>query len=173
MFEKGTIWAYPTDTCFGLGVRADDLEMLEKLMQLKKRSKEKYFSLMCRDFYMLKCFAHIPVINYKLVINEDFFYETPRTVILKPTDLLPKTAYWPENKVAFRVCTNLKIAEYIKFPVTATSANISGSDPIYSVEVLKNVFGNSIKIYEKIKKLPVIPPSEIWDFTITPIKQIR
>ncbi len=36
MFDFGQIWAFPTDTSFGLGVRADDVSGLGNLAALKK-----------------------------------------------------------------------------------------------------------------------------------------
>jgi L-threonylcarbamoyladenylate synthase len=168
MFEKGTIWAYPTDTSFGLGVRADDVETLERLQELKSRPDKKFFSLMVKDFEMLKMFAEIPK-----EITENFFLDKPRTVILKPTPLLPISKFWPKGKVAFRICTIDEIAEEIEFPVTATSANISGKEPIFDIEKIKNDFQNQVKIFDRWKILPIKNPSEIWDFTISEPKKIR
>jgi len=170
MFNLNEIWAYPTDTSFGLGVRADDFLGLERLQKLKGRSKEKYFSLMVRDFEMLKNFVIIPQ-NHNL--TENFFFEKPRTVILQPTKKLPKTKFWPEKKIAFRICTISEIAQKINFPITATSANISGDAPIFDIKKIKKIFGNQVMIYDKIKKLPKISPSEIWDFTEKKITQLR
>ena len=60
MFKIGEIWGYPTDTSFGLGVRADDENGLEQLALLKENRSEKYFSLMCADEKMLRDFANAP-----------------------------------------------------------------------------------------------------------------
>ncbi len=168
MFEKETIWAYPTNTSFGLGVRADDVKTLEKLQKLKSRPDEKYFSLMVRDFEMLQKFAEIPN-----EIDKNFFFEKPRTAILKPTKFLPKSKFWPEEKVAFRVCTIEEIAKEIEFPITTTSANISGKEPIFDIEKIRSDFQNKVKIFDKWKVLPQNNPSEIWDFTLSKPKRIR
>ncbi len=169
MFKKGGIWAYPTDTSFGLGVRADDQEGLERLKTLKKRSGEKYFSLMVRDWEMLCQFADIEEIE----IEDSFFFEKPRTAILFPKVQLPKTEFWPTDKVAFRICTIPEIAQNIDYPITATSANISGNAPLYTVDELEEVFGDQIQIYDKIPQIPPVPASEIWDFTHVPCIQVR
>ncbi len=168
MFEKATIWAYPTDTSFGLGVRADDERGLEKLAKLKSRSASKFFSLMVKDFEMLKEFAEVP-----RELNTDFFFDSPKTVLLKPTEKLPKSSYWPEDKVAFRVCTLPEIAQKIEYPITATSANPGGGKPIFDVERLKRTFRGRIKVVPNFTELPEAEPSEIWDFTVQPPVQIR
>ena len=168
MFNLGTIWAYPTDTSFGLGVRCDDLVGLEHLKKLKERPNEKYFSLMVRDWDMLKKYAEIPV-----GISEDWFLAKPRTALLKPTDKLPQTSFWPSDKVAFRICTIPGIAQHIEVPVTATSANISGEESIYCIKKLFNIFNKQINICDFVPELPKVSASEIWDFTVEPVKRIR
>lgn len=169
MFNIGEIWAYPTDTSFGLGVRIDDTKGLERLALLKGRKKDKYFSLMCANKEMLHTYANVPD-NFNIL---EFFFEKPRTALLKPKHTLPKSNYWPMDKVAFRISTIPDIASNITIPITATSANISGKMPIFTIDELKKYFGEKIKIYDKILKLEEKPPSEIWDFTENPPKQLR
>jgi L-threonylcarbamoyladenylate synthase len=169
MFNFSEIWAYPTDTSFGLGVRADDAAGLKRLAALKGNREGKYFSLMCADEKMLRTFAHVPE-DFDVY---DFFFTKPRTAIFQPTQELPQSKFWPNDKVAFRVSTIPEIAKQIEFPVTATSANKSGEEPIFTIEKLREVFDYAINIYNKIPKLPQKPPSEMWDFTIHPPKQIR
>jgi L-threonylcarbamoyladenylate synthase len=173
MFKKGEIWAYPTDTSFGLGVRIDDLEGLINLKNLKQRQVGKFYSIMVRDFSMLQEFAKIPE-----NLNEQFFFEKPRTVILEPTEQLPQSKFWPVKKVAFRIATIKEIAESIEFPITATSANVSGDKPIFEIKSLKTNLNQgqkkyNLKICNLIKNLPQKKPSEIWDFTVNPIIRIR
>ncbi len=169
MFQKNEIWAYPTDTSFGLGVRADDVETLEKLKKLKKRSSEKYFSLMVKNFEMLKEFAEVPE-----TLKESDFFSSPLTVLLRPKyTKLPKTIFWPLNKVAFRVATLPHIIEQVNYPITATSANISGENPIFEISELKNIFSKNIKIDKTILKLSEKNPSTILDYTENPVKKIR
>lgn len=168
MFEKGTIWAYPTDTSFGLGVRADDARTLKRLAELKGRGREKYFSLMMRDMEMLREFAEVPE-----GVSEEFFTQSPKTAILKPTSKLPQSEYWPTDSVAFRVCTIPEVAAKIDYPITATSANFSGGKPIFDVWKLKRIFRGRIKIFPHFPELSEVDPSEIWNFTVSPPERIR
>ncbi len=171
MFKKGEIWAYPTNTSFGLGVRSDDETGLQNLADLKSREKNMFFSLMVADLAMLKNFAEIPP---ELEKNLDtFFTQKPRTAILKPTAKLPKSVFWPAEKVAFRVSTIPQISREIKFPVTATSANISGEPAIYNVQEIREIFGDQVKVFTEIPVLPEVKASEIWDFTVSPAVRIR
>jgi L-threonylcarbamoyladenylate synthase len=168
MFEKGKIWAYPTDTSFGLGVRADDERTLKRLTDLKGGRENKFFSLMVRDLEMLHKFAEVPQ-----KITDLFFSESPKTIILKPTQKLPLSDYWPKKSVAFRVCTIPEITRKIEYPITATSANMGNGNPIFDVWKLKRIFRNRIKIVPGFPQLPEANPSEIWDFTVIPPKKLR
>ena len=168
MFSKGEIWAYPTDTSFGLGVRADDLTGLKALAELKNRPSDKFFSLMVRDFAMLQKFAEVPE-----NLNEKFFFEKSRTVILKPTKALPQTKFWPQDAVAFRISTIPEVSEAIEFPITATSANIFKEKPIFEAEKIRQNFDSVVKTFPGFEKLSICPPSEIWDFTKSPSAQLR
>ncbi len=169
MFEKNTIWAYPTDTSFGLGVRSDDESGMEQMHALKQREVGKFFSLMVRDEAMLYEFAEVGDDRDWL----GWFMEKPRTAIFAPTKKLSQSKYWPKEKVAFRICTIADIAQYIEVPVTATSANFSGEPSIYSVSEIQKKFGHQVKCYDEILELPIIPASEIWDFTERVPNQLR
>ncbi len=168
LFKKGTITAYPTDTSFGLGVRIDDTKTLDLLYFLKQRPPKKFFSLMVCDFKMLSEYAKIPA-----NLSKKFFYEKPRTIILRPTNKLPISPFWPKDKVAFRISTIREVANVIICPITATSANISGEPPIFDTQNIRNKFGKKVKIFPKFETLPKNPPSEIWDYTQTTPNQLR
>ncbi len=169
MFEKGKITAFPTDTSWGLAVRADDLQGMDNLAELKGRKDGQYFSLIVRDMEMLREFAEVPV-----DFPEDFFTEKPRTAIFCPTDELPKSKYWPEKSVAFRVTTLSEVAEQINYPVTATSANFTGEASMFSAEEVREKFGATVVVFPGFeKKLEERLASEIWDFTQDSPKRLR
>jgi len=160
MFDFGEISAYPTDTSFGFGVRADDDAGLKKLANLKGGREKKFFSLMCANDAMLREFAKIPD-DFDV---EKFFFERPRTAIFRSTEKLPKSKFWPKN-VAFRVATIREVADAIEFPITATSANLSGKPPIFRASQIREIFGEKVLIFPNFPVLPEREPSEIWDFS--------
>ncbi len=169
MFRKGSIIAYPTDTSFGLGVRADDSQTLERLYILKKRPIQKYISLMVRDWEMLEKFAFIPK-----TLSKDLFFNTPYTALLKPKPILPSSPFWDSEKVGFRICTIEEVARYITYPITATSANISGETSLFSEKDIHTFFGDKIEVLSThLHTLTPLPPSQIWDHTVDPLHRIR
>lgn len=161
MFTAGLIVAFPTDTSYGLGVRADDEVGLQTLYALKKRPAHKYCSLMVKDWMMLKQFAEVPS-----ALPKDFFTDKPRTVILKPKPALPKSEFWPETGVAFRVAPLPAVAAEIDYPVSATSANLTDEPPIYDPALIKAQWPKQVVLFEPSPVLDsTVKPSEIWDYT--------
>ncbi len=172
MFNKGDIWAFPTDTSFGLGVRADDAGGLQALAELKGRKPNQYFSLIVSDSEMLKKYAYLP----EDMDMGKWLVEKPRTAILKPKPILPDSKFWPKDKVAFRISTISEFAQEIcstNVPITATSANFTGEPSIFTMEEIQKKFGNKIKIFDKIPVLEKRSASEIWDFTAPSPQQLR
>ncbi len=168
MFNKGEIWAYPTDTSFGLGVRCDDGKALQKLAKLKGRDASKYFSLMVKDWEMLEEYARIPK-----DVDRGYLDNFAFTLLLKPKKKLPMSQFWPKDKVGFRVCNIPQIKSVIEVPVTATSANFSGDVPIYSIKELKKAFGDQVQYCEIVKSISLNAPSQIWDYTENPPLRLR
>ena len=164
-FQPKTIWAYPTDTSWGLGVRADDAPTLQRLAELKDRSAEQFFSLMVRDWEMLQQFAHVGEF-----LTADFF-SLPRTAILPARESLPKSKFWPSTAVAWRVCQRADVAAQIDYPITATSANKHGEPSLFDPAEISAIFPE-VKIFSA-EKLPVCSASEIWDFTQDPPQRRR
>lgn len=187
MFEKTIITAFPTDTSWGLGVRADDASGLQNIARLKKRKPEQMFSLMVRDMKMLYEYAEVPADFENFAkkqlhwipnqVRDDalrhFFFEKPRTAILKPTETLPQSDYWPANSVAFRMATIPEVAAEIEYPITATSANVTGQPSIFSAEAIRKTFGENVLVFPGFSDLPEREASEIWDFTKDSPKQLR
>jgi len=168
MFTRDTITAFPTDTSWGLAVRSDDEEGLSRLAKLKNRKEKQMFSLIVKDMEMLREFAEVPE-DFPL----NYFMEKPRTAILKPTKKLPRSTYWPEQSVAFRVATIPEVIDKISYPVTATSANYTGEPSIFSAQKIRNQFGDEVVIFPGFEILPEKNVSEIWDFTVDPPRSLR
>jgi len=179
MFNFGEIIIYPTDTSFGCGVRADDSLGLSNLVGLKNRATGNLFSLMVKDFAMLQEFAVIPANFSREIFSNP---KTPITILLPPTNKLPKTPFWSQEKVAWRICTIPEIANQIDFPVTACRIKKQYELVLFSLsEIEQNFCTKNIKKQYKVKiynlkgftELPITSPSEIWDYTLSPAKRLR
>ncbi len=123
----GGIVCFPTETFYGLGVRFDNLQALRRLCELKQRPCEKAMPLIIGDMSGLAMLTdHI---DDKIKKIAEHFWPGPLTVLLPAKRGLPEFITAGTGKVAVRVpgpSFAYDLARHIPFPVTATSANISG-----------------------------------------------
>jgi len=129
IIKKGGVVVYPTDTVYGLGANALDEKAVKKVFEMKKRDFSKPISIIVRDIEMAK-----QVASFDRDIEEKLkkLLPGPVTVILFKKKILPDILTAGSNKVGIRI-PNCKftqaLMQRLDFPITTTSANISG-EPI-------------------------------------------
>lgn len=171
IMNRGII-IYPTETLYGIGVKYDDKELLKDVFRIKKRPDEKTFPLIIDLKHLELVTEFIPDTAQRLI---DKYWPGPLTLLLPAKKGLPEEIV-KDKKVAIRMPGEsfaLHLIKKLTFPITATSANISGLKPAETAEEAIEYFK-----YEKIDliidagKLPGIP-STIVDVTETPPKILR
>jgi len=123
--NKGII-IYPTDTVYGIGGDATDIEVVQKVREIKGAKKTKSMSVIMSDLEMIKDYCELDV-------NEDFtlkkYLPGPYTFILKLHRPLPVTSDLtlgvriPEHNFSHQ------LSEAVGKPIISTSANKTGEDP--------------------------------------------
>jgi len=176
IIKNGGVIVYPTDTCYGLGTSAFDEKAIKKVYKIKGRNFNKPLSIIIRSLKSAKVVAKI---NKK---QEEYFKEKlpgPYTLIFKKKKILPNILTGGLETVGIRLpkyrLTKL-LSEEVLIPYTATSANISGQPPCYSIaDFLKQISQNSIKpdLILDAGSLPRRPLSRIIDLTGYHLKILR
>ena len=140
---KGGVIAYPTESCFGLGCDPKNFRAINKIIQIKKRSKNKNFIIISSELNMFKEIIH-PLKSDKnaLVLSK---WPGPHTWLLKANKKCP---HWlkKSDKVAVRIpslknCNALLVS--IKMSITSTSANKSGQNVIKNYRSARRLFESS------------------------------
>ncbi|MDI1472329.1 MAG: L-threonylcarbamoyladenylate synthase [Thermodesulfovibrio sp.] len=172
ILERDGIIIYPTETLYGIGVKYDNKKLLKKVFEIKNRPSEKTFPLIINLNHLDLLVSSIPPLAQKLI---EKYWPGPLTLILPAKDGLPEEI--TSNKtVAVRMPGESFALELIKnspFPITATSANISGYPAASDIETVLKYFEKSdITLFIDGGSLQGIP-STIVDVTITPPKIIR
>ncbi len=172
--RKGGIVAYPTESFYALGVRAYDEAAVKRLYMLKKRPQEKAMPLIVGSEEILKSIARfIPQQAEELMRK---YWPGPLTIIFDAKNNLPKLLTSSENKIAVRIpgeSLAFRLAKAANFPITATSANISGKPPAQSAGEVIKYFGENIDLVIDGPKTPGGKPSTIIDATVIPPKVLR
>ncbi len=121
---SGGIILYPADTIWGIGCDATNTNSINKIYEIKKRSKNKPLILLVNDIKMLSKYVKTLSKEIIKIINTS---ETPTTIIYPNPKNLPKILT-QTNTIAIRITNDYFCNEVIKKlnkPIISTSANIS------------------------------------------------
>ena len=127
VIKEGGVVAFPTETYYGLAVDPFNPEALQRLFQVKKRSLDKPILTLVENVDQLSLLAReIPAL-YRPLIKE--FWPGPLTLLFPALARLPSLLSAGTGDVGARISSHPVARSLVRacgFPVTATSANISG-----------------------------------------------
>lgn len=174
ILKKGGIVAYPTESFYALGVMINNETALKRLYALKKRPLEKAMPLIIGNKgALVSIVKSIPLQAEKLIKK---FWPGPLTIIFEAKDIVPELLTGKKKTVAARIPGDsfaLYLAKAAGFPITATSANLSGKAPAQEPQEVMDYFGEGIDLIIAGGKTPGGKPSTIIDVTVTPPKILR
>lgn len=137
--KKGGTILYPTDTTFGLGCDASNVEAIQKIFKIKNRPDSKSLIILVDSDQRLQQLVDVPELAWDIMD----FSEKPVTIIYDNPRNLPKELISEDNTIAIRLTKDLfckKIISKINAPLVSTSANISGeSTPNSFAEISQKI----------------------------------
>lgn len=171
VLQLGGLVVYPTETLYGLGANIMDLSAIQRVFEVKGRFLNKPISIMFRDIGHAERYAQFTKAARKLA---ELFLPGPLTIIL-PAKISLGEMFGGE-KIAVRV-SNHKVVQAImskvKFPITATSANISGkADPICAQDSIDQI-GEKVDLVLDSGKCEHSMPSTVVDLSEGKIVIVR
>lgn len=126
--RSGQVLGMPTDTFYGLAADPLNLRAVERVYEIKSRSRHKPLSLLIESTDQAEELARpLPEEFYALARR---FWPGPLTLIVKAASRLPLKVTANTGNVALRVPAAeipLAVVRAAAVPVTATSANLSGA----------------------------------------------
>mgnify|MGYP001098182678 CR=1 FL=1 len=171
--REGVI-AYPTDTFYGLGANSFSKKAVHRIYRLKKRNEAKPLSVFISDLGMLEQIAAMVHPSFFSLATE--FWPGPLTLILKAAPRFPEDLLGPGHSLGIRL-PNLpwlrELVRIVGFPLTATSANISGEREISDPEEVVRIFKDKVDLIVDGGKTQGVLPSTIVDLTSEKPKIIR
>lgn len=125
--RSGIVVGMPTDTFYGLAADPYNLHAVERIYDIKTRSRHKPLSLLIESVDQADDLVHnVPETFYLLARR---FWPGPLTIIVKAAPKLPLKVTANTGNVALRVPAAeipLAIIRAAGLPITATSANLYG-----------------------------------------------
>ncbi|MCL5429833.1 MAG: L-threonylcarbamoyladenylate synthase [Chloroflexi bacterium] len=163
VLDKGGVVAFPTDTVYGVGVRAFDATGIERLYAIKEREKTKAVAVLIAERGQLSQIAEANKPAKKLASR---FWPGPLTLVLTRQPDLPEVLTQGPT-VGVRVPDHAVARALLAAagPMAVTSANLSGRENTLNAgEVLEQLDGR-IELIIDGGQTPGDQPSTVVDLT--------
>ena len=161
ILRKGGIVVYPTDTYYGIGCDIMNKRAIERIYQLKQRSRSIPFSFICSDLKNISQYAKVSNYAYKTMKR---LLPGPYTFILEGSRLVPKIMLTKRKTAGIRVPDNpicLVLVQELGNPLLTTSATVPDGTVLNNASLIHDHFGNRINAVIDGSIVPGQPSSVI------------
>jgi L-threonylcarbamoyladenylate synthase len=143
LFLEGKIFAYPTDTLYGLGANPFNKDATNEISKIKRRDEGKMYILLINNIKNLS--------NYIVVQSErhwDFLlavWPNPVSVVLKLNNRAARLLN--TETAAFRIPNHRfcqKLLDRIQMPLISTSVNRNNKPPLREFSEIRDEFSNEL-----------------------------
>jgi len=138
---------YPTETFYGLGANCYSEKAVDRIYRLKKRDRKKPLSVIVSGMEMVEeITSERPELFDKLAQES---WPGPLTLVLKAAKEFPEYITGPSKTLGVRWPDQKWLNALVKktgFPITATSANLSGEKEISTPERAVEVFKGKVEL---------------------------
>src|SRR5438067_674381 len=164
--RAGQVLGMPTDTFYGLAADPFNLRAVDRVYDIKTRSRHKPLSLLIENVEQAEELARpLPPEFYALARR---FWPGPLTIIVRAASKLPLKVTANTGNVALRVPSAkipLAVIKSAGIPITATSANLSGASECTTAEEVRDQLQGRISVIVDGGTSPRDIPSTIVDLT--------
>lgn len=165
LLREGSLVAFPTETVYGIGANLLNEPTIQRLYEIKKRPREKPFSIHISDILKLQNFVSVLTNPAEDLIKR--FWPGPLTIVAIGKNGGKVGIRMPKNEIALQLIREANV------PVVAPSANISGNTPPKNVrEVLAEMDG-LIDLILDGGQSEIGIESTVVDVTATPFTVLR
>jgi release factor glutamine methyltransferase len=169
VLRRGGAVAFPTDTVYGLGAAAFELEAVQALYEIKGRLEVKAIPLLLADAGDLAgVAATVPPVAARLARA---FWPGPLTLVLEAGPRVPRAVLAGEHTVAVRLPDHpvaRALIEAAGSPLATTSANRSGAPDAQTATEVVEQLGSALRWVVDGGRSPGGRPSTVVDVTVDP-----
>ncbi len=172
VLSRNGVVAFPTDTVYGLGAQADNIEAIERLYLVKGRSHTKAIAILIGNVAQLDQIAiNVSPAARKLAEN---FWPGPLTLILYRHPDLPELLA-PEPTIGVRIPNHPDALALMAQtgPLAVTSANLSGGANANTAQEVQQQLAGRVHLILDGGPTPGGVPSTVVDCTSDQIKILR
>ena len=129
VLRNGGIILYPTDTIWGIGCDATNVEAVKRVYQIKQREDSKSMLVLMENPNRISSYVdEVPEIALDLIEVAD----KPTTIIYSGAKNLAKNLINSDGSIGIRITEEAftqQLIQRFRKPIVSTSANISGEKP--------------------------------------------
>jgi L-threonylcarbamoyladenylate synthase len=169
---KGGLVVYPTDTVYGLGCHPFDEEAVNKVAEVKRRSKGN-FPVLSGSIEKAKELGEVDGDAETLALR---FWPGPLTIVVSSSAGFPLPIVGTDRMVGLRVPGRKDTLELISMcggSIVGTSANISGTPSVRRAEEALEVFDGKVDLVLDGGSLSKSPESTVVRVTGNHVKILR
>lgn len=141
LLKSGGTILYPTDTIWGIGCDATNIEAVNKIFDIKKREKNKSMIILVETEKRLQDLVDVPEMAWEIIDLS----EKPVTIVYENPRGLPKELLAEDGSIGIRLVKNdfcKKLITKLNKPLVSTSANFSGSkSPLKFSDISPEIIG--------------------------------
>jgi L-threonylcarbamoyladenylate synthase len=145
LLKEGGVIAYPTETFYGLGAHAGNAGAVERVFLIKQRPFTNPLALILGDEEDLdRLVMDIPPASHKLM---EVFWPGALTLVFHASSRIIPGLTAGTGTIGIRVSSHpiaSALAKALSFPITATSANISGKGECSTAAEISQNLGDKI-----------------------------
>lgn len=172
--RRGGLIAIPTDTLYGLAVNPFDASAVGRIFAVKGRAADRALPLIAADTeQILVSLGPLPSMGKQLAAC---FWPGPLTILIGASPALARDVTGGTGKVGVRVPADpiaRAVCRAVGHPITATSANISGSPATASPDEVERTLGNCVDFLLDTGETAGGPPSTVVDVTGETAVEVR
>jgi L-threonylcarbamoyladenylate synthase len=172
--RRGQVFAYPTETFYGLGADAGNEAAIEKIFLIKGRNFNNPIPVIIGTREDLNdLVTDIPEVAQELI---DAFWPGPLTLVFRASKSVSPQLTANTGFIGIRISSNpiaRMLAQTLGRPLTATSANISGEKESTTANEVSHALGPTLDGIVDGERTPGLKGSTIIDVASSPPQILR
>ena len=167
ILKNGGTILYPTDTIWGIGCDATNVEAITKIFEIKKREKNKSMIILVESERRLQDLVDVPEMAWQIID----LTEKPVTIVYENPKNLPKELLAEDGSIGIRLVKDdfcKKLIGKLNKPLVSTSANFSGEKSPLKFSDISQELVNAVDYAveenrEKVSKYSGSSVIKIWN----------
>lgn len=165
LLKQGQVIAVPTDTAYALAALATDAPAITQVKRIKGRDQRKPIALIASSVKQVESFFILTQAERRLAKR---YWPGPLTILLRPrARRLAHQALSPTSRIGVRVprfALARRLCRLVGAPLTATSANRSGTQACYTISEVQRSLG---------ARIPILPVSRLRGRSVSTVVMLQ